>query len=303
MVRYRSYFWPALLILAGVIALLVNANAVPVDRLYRLVDLWPLILVVIGLELIARRAFQGSASDVASLLIVLLAAGGAVAYVAVGPPISAATQTLTKSDPVGNVSEASVEVDVGAAATTIRGNSELGTDLYRARIEYSGPRPDVGLDPSTGALHISQSSGGFLFFQSRRFVLDLQINPAVPWKITVNSGAASETLQLVGVTIGSIDLNTGASREDVTLGTPSGTVSISINGGAVTAHFHRSKGIEASVQVSGGVVSLNADGQQFHAVGSVGWQSNGYDGATDRYQIDVNGGACTVTMDTNAASS
>ncbi len=303
MVRYRSFFWPALLILAGVIALLVNANAIPVDRLYRLVDLWPLILVVIGLELIARRAFQGTASDVASLLIVLLAAGGAVAYVAVGPPISTATQTLNKSDPVGHVSQASVEVDVGAAATTIRGNSELGRDLYRAHIEYSGPRPDVGLDPSTGALHISQSSGGFLFFQSRRFVLDLQINPVVPWKITVNSGAASETLQLVGVTVGSIDLNTGASREDVTLGMPSGTVSISVNGGAVTAHFHRSKGIEASVQVSGGAVSLTADGQQFHAVGSVGWQSNGYDSTTDRYQIDVNGGACTVTMDTNAASS
>jgi len=38
--RGRSgYFWPGLLILIGVFALLVNAGLLPTDRLYRLVDL------------------------------------------------------------------------------------------------------------------------------------------------------------------------------------------------------------------------------------------------------------------------
>jgi hypothetical protein len=57
--RYRSFFWPAVLILAGIVALLVNIGAFPVERLILLVNLWPLILIVIGLELIARRALQG----------------------------------------------------------------------------------------------------------------------------------------------------------------------------------------------------------------------------------------------------
>src|SRR5207249_12120410 len=87
--RYRSFFWPALLILAGVVALLVNTGQIPVERLARIIDLWPLILVVIGLELIVRRTVHGVAGDVAAALIVLLAIGGAAAYLAVGPAPSA----------------------------------------------------------------------------------------------------------------------------------------------------------------------------------------------------------------------
>jgi len=63
--HYRSFLWPALLILIGVIALLANTGQIPAERLYNLVILWPLILVVIGLELIVRRSLHGVAGDVA----------------------------------------------------------------------------------------------------------------------------------------------------------------------------------------------------------------------------------------------
>ena len=36
--RYRSFFWPAVLILAGVVALLVNTGALSADRLYQLLE-------------------------------------------------------------------------------------------------------------------------------------------------------------------------------------------------------------------------------------------------------------------------
>ena len=68
--HYRSFFWPVVLILVGVVALLVNAGWLSSERLSLLTDLWPLILIVIGLELIVRRALQGSAGDVAAILIV-----------------------------------------------------------------------------------------------------------------------------------------------------------------------------------------------------------------------------------------
>ena len=49
--RSRSFFWPAVLILAGIVALLVNTGQIPVDRLAQLVDLWPLILVGVNLHI------------------------------------------------------------------------------------------------------------------------------------------------------------------------------------------------------------------------------------------------------------
>lgn len=48
-------------------------------------------------------------------------------------------------------------------------------------------------------------------------------------------------------------------------------------------------------------MKLVGDGHRVGAIGNARWQSDGYGGARDAYQIEVNGGACTVTVDTNDA--
>jgi Domain of unknown function (DUF5668) len=295
--HYRGFFWPAVLILIGVVALLANAGLISTDRLALLSDLWPLILIVIGLEIIARRALQGAAGDVAAVLIVLIAAGGALAYVALAPN-PGATHTLDSSAPLGSLSHAAVEVDAGAATITMSGNSSLEGKLYQAHIEYSGTKPDVSLERSNGNLNISQANNRF-GFQARHFTLDLQLNPSVPWTITSNVGASTETYSLAAVHVRSIEINTGASREDFMLGPPSGAVPMTINGGALTVHIHRPAGAGATVTVSGGAISLDFDGHQQHAIGSVHAESIT---GPDMYRVEVNGGACTVTMDTAAPS-
>jgi Domain of unknown function (DUF5668) len=298
--RNRSLFWPAILILTGVIALAAQTGAVSIGRLDRLAELWPVILIVIGLELISRRVLQGPTRDLAAVLIVLVALGGAVAYVAVRGPVSYATQTLDSSDTVGSLNQATLDVSAGAATMTVEGSGALGSDLYRAHIEYAGSKPGVSLDRSTGTLRISQNND-VGFFASRRFVLDLQISSAVRWNISADTGSTNGTLRLSAVKVGSIKLNTGASRTDITLGRPIGIVPINIDGGAISLHLHRPSGSEASLHISGGAVSLNADGRQLHGIGDESWQSNGYDGAADAYQVEINGGASSVTVDTSGA--
>lgn len=293
--RYRSYFWPAILILVGIVALLINTGQIPADRLYLLFDLWPLILIVIGIELIIRRSMHDAAGDIAGALVVLLALGGAVAYVAAAPN-PAATRSLDASNPVGNLEKASLELDVGSATVTLTSGA-IGNDLYRAHIQYSGPKPDISVDRASGKVQISQASGNPPFFPSRRFVIDLQMNTVIPWNITVNSGASTNTFNLIGLHLGSLEVNTGASRYDITLGTPFVVVPVTVNGGALTVNIHRPSGTAASVHVSGGAINLNFDGRQTHAVGSA-------DGATEAavvmYRVEINGGACNVSIDANA---
>jgi hypothetical protein len=66
---------------------------------------------------------------------------------------------------------------------------------------------------------------------------------------------------------------------------------------------HRPHGVAASVAVSGGAVNLNFDGHQSHAVGTLNAQSSDFDTAPDRYQLQINGGACNVTVDQNLIES
>jgi Domain of unknown function (DUF5668) len=298
--RNRSFFWPAILIATGVIALVAETGAISSGRLFRLADLWPVILIVIGLELVSRRVLQGLRRDLATALIVLLAVSGAVAYVAVRGPVSDTTQTMDTSDGVGSLNQATVDVDAGVATMTVEGSSALGSDLYRAHIEYAGTKPEVRLDRSTGSLQILQNND-LGFFASRHFVLDLLINSAVAWNVSTDTGSTNDTLNLSAVKVGSIKLNTGASRTDITLGQPAGIVPISVDGGSITLHLHRPSGAEASVHVSGGSVSLDADGRQLRGVGEERWQSSGYVGAADAYQVEINGGQSTVTVDTGGA--
>jgi hypothetical protein len=302
--RYRSFFWPALLILAGVVALLVNTGLITVDRLYQIVNLWPLVLVVIGLELILRRTVHGTAGDVAAALIVLLAIVGAAAYVAVGPN-PGASSTLESSRPLGDRKTMRLEVDAGAATVNISSREEVGSDLYRAHIQYSGPKPEVKLDEADGRLVISQRSNNFLFFQSRRFTLDLRLNPGVSWAVEVNTGAAESTIDLARAQVSSVSLNSGAARDEITLGPPTGVVPVEINGGALTVHIHRPGGfrpVPVSVDVSGGAVNLSADGRGMHAIGHLTYASPDFAGSASSYRIEINGGACTVTLDATLES-
>jgi hypothetical protein len=300
--RFRSFVGPGLLILAGIIALLVNTGVLQVDRLSELVNLWPLILVVLGLELIVRRRLQGTTADVAAAVIVVLAIAGAAAYVTLAPKPTAASSRDFSGD-VGGLSQATVEVDAGGATIAISGSGDLGSRLYSGHIDYSGPAPEVTFDRESAVLKIDQRNSGVFGLPGRKFALTLQLNRDVEWIIDENSGATNDTFQLSSLHVRSITLNTGASRDEITLGSPSGPVPIQINGGALTVRLHRPSGTPASITVSGGASSLVADGRNMHAIGDISYEAPGFSGAADAYRIEVNGGACNVSLDTATPSS
>ncbi|HET7338178.1 MAG TPA: hypothetical protein VFK22_01405 [Candidatus Dormibacteraeota bacterium] len=297
--RYRSLIFPALLILAGVVALLVNTGAIAADRLILLFNLWPLVLIVIGVELIIRRGVRGAAAEIAAAMVVVIAIVAAVVYVAVSPSPTA-TNKIDFSEPLGQLHRASLALNFGSSKITISDGSDLGSRLFQAHIETGAPGLDWKFDQSTGALTVSQHTNFPFGFQNGRVTANISLNPEVTWMITENTGASTDTLNIPQAKVGAITINTGASREDLTLGAPSGIVPVEVNGGALTVHVHRPSGAEASVDVSGGAISLDADGKTNHAVGNLRYESNGFAGASDAYRIKVSGGACTVTLDTGS---
>ncbi|HEX2647353.1 MAG TPA: DUF5668 domain-containing protein, partial [Candidatus Dormibacteraeota bacterium] len=205
--RYRSFFWPAVLILAGIVALLVNTGRISSDRLVLLFDLWPVILIVLGLEIVLRRTWQGAQAELAGAIIVVVAIAGSIGYVALAP--NAGVQTLeTSGNMSSGVQKASLEIDVAAATINISAGN-LEDKLYTARIGYSGQKPTV--TDSNGAVTISQEeSHNFPVFRSEKFSVDLKLNTGLPWNVTINSAATTDTLDLGSVHVTGLTLNTAA---------------------------------------------------------------------------------------------
>ncbi len=75
-----SLFFPILLITIGVIWLLINTGRVPVENLYYLLPLWPILLILGGINILLRRV-----SWMVSGLVWLVVAATAV-YVLLAPP-------------------------------------------------------------------------------------------------------------------------------------------------------------------------------------------------------------------------
>ncbi len=282
-----------LLVALGVIALLANLGLISADAVLGLLDLWPLLLIVIGLELIVRRLLAPPRATLAGAAILALAVVGALAYVSLVPP--PAIETTTASAPVGGVDKAALDLGLGASNLEVK-SASLGTDLYRATFQFpKGSAPDVSVDNGTVGISDHQGFGRLAF--GRRHV-SLTLNSDIPWAISVGGGATNGTLDLRLLKLTSLDVNGGANRETVDLPPPHGTVTLSISGGASNLTLHRPSGTPVSVQISGGASNLDADGHHISAFANdQSWSTPGYDSAQDRYQVDVSGGASSVKLD------
>jgi hypothetical protein len=113
----------------------------------------------------------------------------------------------------------------------------------------------------------------------------------------VRGGAVRIDANLGGLELTSLVLKGGISDLTLTLPEPSGVVPIRLFGSAAKASIRRPAGVEARLSVNGGVSKLTFDEQSFDALGGkVHLQSPGYDGASDRYHIEVSGGASELSV-------
>ena len=196
--------------------------------------------------------------------------------------------------PLGSEKSGRLEFVRGAANVTLHVGSGM-EDLYRAR--FDGPVPDVG---AQGGAVTVKYTWTLHPFDWRRQGADIALNAQVPWRITVKGGGVSRLdADLSGFRLDSFEVEGGASRVELTLPGPSGTVPIRISGGASNVTVRRPEGATARLHVGGGASKLALDGQRLGAIGGeMSLESPGYAGATDRYEIIITGGANNVAVGT-----
>jgi len=297
--HYARSFWAIALIAIGALALMGNLGYLNGWQLDRLGELWPLILVLIGVEILITRSLPRQTGATLGAVVAILAVLGATLYVGFGPSPPVGTVGSSASAAIGNLEQATLDLNVGGATVTI--NTDVATgQLYNASFHAnSADRTVATVNRSTGVVRIELPNRTFLFGPSGGRTIDLSLSDQIPWGITINGGATQQTLDLSNLKLSRLSMNGGAQQIALILPPANGIVPIELNGGAANLTVHRPAGTEASLTMSGGVNDFTADGNhQASLAGQMNWQSSGYAGATKEYNIQVSGGANHVTIDT-----
>jgi len=300
----RPLFWPVVLIGIGVVALLFNTGWLDWDKVAWLYRLWPVLLIALGIAILFRGRLPGRLATLFGavlLILVLVAVAGGIAAVpgalvsSSGPVVTSHFSALT-----GELTAPRLDLSAGAAQINVHAGA-TGADLYQATIQSpSDEKPEVTVDAATSTLHVNlPGRSGFHFgtVNDHRSV-DLTLNDQLPWVVGLSTGASATNLDLSGLKVSSVTVESGASSVKLILPKPAGTVPISISGGAMHLTIQRLPGTSIRVSSSGGASSVDVDGNHFGGLFHDGevYASTEYSTAADRFDISIESGASSISI-------
>jgi hypothetical protein len=324
--RKTSFFWPVILVGAGAILLLRNFGILQEFNFNVLFRLWPLILVVIGLDLIFGRRFPW-----AGALIGLLTIGAAILFLYYAPTMgineSAGVKSEVLSTPLENTEHVEYYLDTSSEHVSISALPE-SDDLFNATIVHRGQLNfDVrGDTDKTISLSETTEPDDWFNFDIGQYDLkwDLRLASGVPSAITLDGGSGSLDIDLTGITLESmraslgsgssnIDLPASATSYPVTIESGSGSVRVMLPGetgltltlssgsGSVTMRVPVDAAVKVEV-LDGGSGSLRLPADLLLVKGSGDfeydtWQTSGFDSAANQIVIRiVDRGSGSITL-------
>ena len=183
---------------------------------------------------------------------------------------------------------ASIAIDTGSRGVVLRtGTSDMQT-LFRVPHDQSAAAPAVVRGEIVVVRRLRGAGHG-----------EIELNPRRPWRIQVQAPTWDTVLDVGGLDIRNIHVDSGATKVECFLPRPRGVVPIHISSGVVGVTLHRPRRTAVIAHVHTGAVKLKLD--EFStkvAVFDVHWQSEGAADAADRYELDVSSGAVNFELDT-----
>jgi hypothetical protein len=299
----RGVFWPLLLVAIGLVFLLQNLGFIAGVSWLAIASLWPVLLILIGLDIAFARRWP---LPTLAVEVAVIAAG--LALVAYSPNLSPGIFVFGDGNGSG---ETDVSVPRGASQLnlTLNGGATRGYHVSGGSdqlVEAHSTSPDLRLRASgttRADVRLDQTSNGFLVPSGPG---DVQIRVAsdVPTSLTINVGAGEFDVDLSDVHVTDARVNVGASSMRFLLPKPSGDVAIRLNGGASSIAIIVPDGAEARIATTGGLLSLRSDNPRLGSGGAAGGcvacgtlvETAGYGSAHDRVTVTISAGASSIVV-------
>ncbi len=302
--RRPSLVGPLILITAGLLFLLANLGMLPYSFWEIGARFWPLILILVGVDLIIGRHSIVGSLIVVVLWIVLL---GGIFFLSMNPAIGLLpTATLlpaatgvsdTLSQPLDDLKSATVVLNIGTARTNVHALNSDTSNLLQGTFQHAqGTRVVKTYDAvgSAGRLALSEEGVNFFLGGTSTSTWDVGLYPQVPLALQINGGVGRATLDLTDLQVTSLSVDSGVGTVDVT--TPkSGIATVSLNGGVGSATVKIPQGVSARIRVSAGLGGINVDTARFPKFGDL-YQSADYASASSKVDIQVDGGLGSIRI-------
>lgn len=284
--------WPLFVILAGVGSITsVFATVRPAGR-WMVALAWPVALIVVGVLLLLSTT-GALGTDLGDLLrwwpVALIVLGAWYLLVAFIPPARASTDRMTI--PLEGASSASVRLQFGGGEVTVEpgpadqllvGDFENGGAVQRRR----GP----------GSVELSPEYPVVWPWLDRPLKWRIGVTTGVPLDLDIQSGAARVRVDLTGVALRRLKIQTGASDTRVLLPRTAGESSVKAEGGAASLAFEVPAGVAARIKSLMVIGSTSVDEARFPKTASGRWESADYGTATNRVELEISGGVGSVRV-------
>lgn len=258
--RKSSFFWPVVLVGAGIILLLKNFGVLQDFNFTLLFRLWPLILVVIGLDLIFGRRFPWVGAAIG-----LLAVGAVITYLFFAPSLgfnqSAGIRTEELSEPLGNAVSVEYLLDTAAEPVFINALPDE-SDIFKATIVHRGYMNYNVSGAAEKTVTLSQTITSEDWFEVIPNLVNLKwdigLTPAVPIVINLDGGSGALRVNLEGLMLEALRADLGSGASDFTLPQSAMPYTVEINSGsgAVNLSLADETGLTLTLSSSSGAVTM-----------------------------------------------
>jgi hypothetical protein len=249
-------FWGVALITAGAVALAIQAGLIPEESARQAWRLWPVVLIVIGLSIIASRTPFALVATLAAGLVAGGLAGTLVAGVGDGFSFGCGgevTETATDSGTFESDAEVVLDFNCGELAVS----TEDGRDWSVEARHGSDREPRISSDGDS--LRVNAEGGGFIGFSEGRQEWDVVLPTESTLDLTVDANASSSQLDLDDANLSSLTIDANAG--DVHLGLAGATVAdlgIDANAGSLSIVVDDATSLAGSVEMNAGSLELCA---------------------------------------------
>jgi hypothetical protein len=288
-----SLIGPTLLIGLGVILLLNNLGYLDWS-VWDVLQLWPVLLIAAGLEiLLGRRSIWGSL--VAALLLLMLIVGGVFLVEQLGPD-RAPGEVIEIAQPMDGAETLILDLDASVANLTIEplddsanlveGTVQLWSSEDLEQRFTGGERARLVLDSETRGSLVRTRMG-------RATEWRLQVSPEVRTRLSVNFGVGEGTFRLAELAVDDADIDFGVGQVEITLSrTASGDVVVDGGIGTIRVVVPRDLGVR--IVADAGLVTRRVPGS-YSRDGQI-YTSPNWDQADNRTTVTLNLGIGTITV-------